>query len=58
MFKLGEQVRQTAPAASVATPRAAPPTTPAPAKRLSVAKPQATPRAAAKAPAGDDWEEF
>ena len=58
VFKLGEQVRQTAPAASVATPRAAPPTTPAPAKRLSVAKPQATPRAAAKAPAGDDWEEF
>ena len=58
VFKLGEQVRQTAPAASVATPRTVTPTTPAPAKRLSVAKPQATPRAAAKAPAGDDWEEF
>ncbi|WP_332859337.1 methyl-accepting chemotaxis protein [Janthinobacterium svalbardensis] len=58
VFKLGEQVRQAAPAASVATPRAAPATTPAPAKRLSVTKPQATPRAAAKAPAGDDWEEF
>ncbi|ATD62469.1 MAG: methyl-accepting chemotaxis protein [Janthinobacterium svalbardensis] len=58
VFKLGEQVRQTAPAASVATPRTVTPTTPAPAKRLAVAKPQATPRAAAKAPAGDDWEEF
>ncbi|MGK5014190.1 methyl-accepting chemotaxis protein [Janthinobacterium sp. HLS12-2] len=58
VFKLGEQVRQTAPAASVATPRAATPTTPAPAKRLSIAKPQAAQRAPAKAPAGDDWEEF
>ncbi|TDY34535.1 methyl-accepting chemotaxis protein [Janthinobacterium sp. 75] len=58
VFKLGEQVRQTAPAASAATPRAATPTTPAPAKRLSVAKPQAAQRAPAKAPAGDDWEEF
>ena len=56
VFKLGEQVRQAAPAA--ATPRAVTPTTPAPAKRLSVAKPQATPRAPAKAAAGDDWEEF
>ncbi|PKV45220.1 methyl-accepting chemotaxis sensory transducer with Cache sensor [Janthinobacterium sp. 61] len=58
VFKLGEQVRQAAPAASVATPRAATPTTPAPAKRLSIAKPQAAQRAPAKAPAGDDWEEF
>ena len=58
VFKLGEQVRQTAPAASVATPRAATPTPPAPAKRLSIAKPQAAQRAPAKAPAGDDWEEF
>jgi methyl-accepting chemotaxis protein len=58
VFKLGEQVRQTAATASVATPRAAPPTTAAPAKRLSVAKPQAAQRAPAKAPPGDDWEEF
>ena len=58
VFKLGEQVRQAAPAASVATPRAATPTTPAPAKRLSIAKPQEAQRAPAKAPAGDDWEEF
>jgi methyl-accepting chemotaxis protein len=59
VFKLGEQVRQAAPAAAVAaTPRAAPPKTPAPARRLSVAKPPAAQHASAKAPAGDDWEEF
>ena len=58
VFKLGEQARQTAPAAAVATPRAATPKTPVPAKRLSVAKPPAAQHAPAKAPAGDDWEEF
>ncbi|PHV38321.1 methyl-accepting chemotaxis protein [Janthinobacterium sp. BJB304] len=62
VFKLGEQVRQTAPtatpAAAVATPRAAPQKTAPPAKRLAVAKPQAAQHAPAKAPAGDDWEEF
>ncbi|PLY42334.1 methyl-accepting chemotaxis protein [Janthinobacterium sp. ROICE36] len=58
VFKLGEQVRQTAPAANVAAPRAAPPKTPVPAKRLSVAKPPSAQRAPAKAAAGDDWEEF
>ncbi|KAB8057158.1 HAMP domain-containing protein [Janthinobacterium sp. FT14W] len=59
VFKLGEQARQAAPAAAaVATPRAATPKTPVPAKRLSVAKPPAAQHAPAKAPAGDDWEEF
>ncbi|MGK5019282.1 methyl-accepting chemotaxis protein [Janthinobacterium lividum] len=62
VFKLGEQVRQTAPAVTVATPRVATPSTPKPAKRLSVTKPQAAQhapaKAPAKAPAGDDWEEF
>jgi methyl-accepting chemotaxis protein len=62
VFKLGEQVRQTAPtatpAAAMATPRAAPPKTASPAKRLTVAKPPAAQHAPAKAPAGDDWEEF
>ena len=58
VFKLGEQVRQMAAAASVATPRAVAPKTPEPARRLSVAKPQAAQRAQAKAAAGDDWEEF
>ena len=57
VFKLGEQVRQAAPAA-VAAPRAVAPTPPVPAQRLAVAKPQAAQRAPAKAPAGDDWEEF
>ncbi|MGK5034083.1 methyl-accepting chemotaxis protein [Janthinobacterium sp. LB3P118] len=58
VFKLGEQVRQTTPAASVTAPRAVTPKTPVPAKRLSVAKPQAAQRAPAKAAAGDEWEEF
>ena len=62
VFKLGEQVRKEAPAATpaaaVATPRAAPQKTAPPAKRLAVAKPQAAQHAPAKAPAGDDWEEF
>jgi len=58
VFKLGEQVRQPAPAATVATPRAVTPKTPVPAKRLNVAKPQAAQRVPAKAAAGDDWEEF
>ncbi|MGK5071879.1 methyl-accepting chemotaxis protein [Janthinobacterium sp. ZB1P44] len=62
VFKLGEQVGQKAPtatpAAAVATPRAAPQKTAPPAKRLAVAKPQAAQHAPAKAPAGDDWEEF
>ena len=57
VFKLGEQVRQAAPAA-VAAPRAVAPTPLVPARRLAVAKPQAAQRAPAKAPAGDDWEEF
>ncbi|SIQ43889.1 methyl-accepting chemotaxis sensory transducer with Cache sensor [Janthinobacterium sp. TND4EL3] len=57
VFKLGEQVRQAAPAA-VAAPRTVAPTPPVPAQRLAVAKPQAAQRAPAKAPAGDDWEEF
>ncbi|MEG0879848.1 MAG: methyl-accepting chemotaxis protein [Janthinobacterium sp.] len=62
VFKLGEQQRQVAstatPAAAPAAPRPVTPRTPVPAKRLSVAKPQAVQRAPAKAPAGDDWEEF
>ena len=62
VFKLGEQQRQVAstatPAAAPAAPRPVTPRTPAPAKRLSVVKPQAAQRAPAKAPAGDDWEEF
>jgi methyl-accepting chemotaxis protein len=58
VFKLGEQARQAAPAPAVA-PRPAPAArTPAPGKRLSVVKPQAAQHAPAKAPAGDDWEEF
>ncbi|MDO8072453.1 methyl-accepting chemotaxis protein [Janthinobacterium sp. SUN176] len=62
VFKLGEQARQATstatPAAAPAAPRAVTPKTAAPAKRLSVAKPQAAQHAPAKAPAGDDWEEF
>ncbi|KAB8055608.1 HAMP domain-containing protein [Janthinobacterium rivuli] len=58
VFKLGEQQRQVASTATPAAPRPVTPRTPAPAKRLSVAKPQAAQRAPAKAPAGDDWEEF
>ena len=57
VFKLGEQLRQPAPA-STAAPRVAQPiktqkAAPAPAKRLAAAKP-----ASAKAPPGDDWEAF
>ncbi|MDN2702135.1 methyl-accepting chemotaxis protein [Janthinobacterium sp. SUN100] len=61
VFKLGEQARQAAPTATPAAPaapRAVTPKTAAPAKRLNVAKPQAAQHAPAKAPAGDDWEEF
>ncbi|MDO8048634.1 methyl-accepting chemotaxis protein [Janthinobacterium sp. SUN211] len=58
VFKLGEQARQATPAAAPAAPRAVTPKTAAPAKRLNVAKPQAAQHAPAKAPAGDDWEEF
>ncbi|MCC7600919.1 HAMP domain-containing protein [Janthinobacterium sp. FW305-129] len=62
VFKLGEQQRQVAPtatpAAAVATPRAAPQKTAPPAQRLAAAKPHAAQHAPAKAPAGDDWEEF
>ena len=53
VFKLGAQQQTTPPVVPTAT-KAAPP----PAKRLSVAKPPAAPHAPAKAPAGDDWEEF
>ncbi|MNN98748.1 methyl-accepting protein IV [compost metagenome] len=53
VFKLGAQQQTTPPVVPTATKAA-----PSPAKRLSVAKPAPTERAQAKAPAGDDWEEF
>ncbi|MEG0886741.1 MAG: methyl-accepting chemotaxis protein, partial [Janthinobacterium sp.] len=60
VFKLGEQLRQAPPTAPA--PRAPQPARPAaPNKHLAAAKPAAVAaaaRAPAKAPAGDDWEEF
>ena len=59
VFKLGEQVRQAAPAAAkAATVAASAPKATLPAKRLATAKPAPAERAPARAPAGDDWEEF
>ena len=60
VFKLGEQVRAAAPAQAVkkVTATAAPAKAALPGKRLAAAKPAPAERAPAKAPAGDDWEEF
>ncbi|MNM45896.1 Methyl-accepting chemotaxis protein I [compost metagenome] len=59
VFKLGEQARQAAPAAAkAATVAASAPKATLPAKRLATAKPAPAERAPARAPAGDDWEEF
>ena len=59
VFKLGEQARQAAPAPKAGKVAAPPPAkTALPGKRLAAAAPAATARAPAKAPAGDDWEEF
>ncbi|MEG1327530.1 MAG: methyl-accepting chemotaxis protein, partial [Janthinobacterium sp.] len=53
VFKLGAQ-QQTTPQAVLAVTKVAPP----PARRLAPVKPAPAERTAAKAPAGDDWEEF
>ena len=59
VFKLGEQARQAAPAAAkAATVAASASKATLPAKRLATAKPAPAERAPARAPAGDDWEEF